>query len=172
MWSTKWINPILYVPTSITVITFPFFVSVCRVLVYLNGIETALGYQKFEDSCFLMEFGCYKVQQLHLVFTCRDIRRLKGANWQTALSLYTTNGKITVSKWTGHTSISPSIKHVVQDSTMVQVKPVSNVSQPVWATGIIQVPVKDKRNHFSIGINEPPQYMNTLITRQTKTRWM
>lgn len=26
-------------------------------------------HQQFEDSTFLMEFGCYKVQQLHLVFT-------------------------------------------------------------------------------------------------------
>lgn len=35
-----------------------------------------------------------------------------------------------------HTGIGPSIQHVIQHSILVHIKPVRNVSQSVWTTGI------------------------------------
>lgn len=35
-----------------------------------------------------------------------------------------------------HTGIGPSIQHVIQHSILVHIKPVSDVSQSVWTTGI------------------------------------
>lgn len=37
------------------------------------------------------------------------------------------------------TGVGSGIKHIVQHSIMVHVKPVSDVPQPVWATGIRHV---------------------------------
>lgn len=34
------------------------------------------------------------------------------------------------------TSIGPSIQHIIQHSILVHIKPVSDVSQSVWTTGI------------------------------------
>lgn len=42
-----------------------------------------------------------------------------------------------------HTGVGPGIKHIVQHGVVVHVKPVSDVSQSVWATAIRQVRVKD-----------------------------
>lgn len=47
------------------------YIVIVTALIYR---DCSFVYQKFEDSSFLMEFGCYKVQQLHLVFTWRDRR--------------------------------------------------------------------------------------------------
>lgn len=37
------------------------------------------------------------------------------------------------------TGVGSGIKHIVQHSIMVHIKPVGDVSQPVWATGIRRV---------------------------------
>lgn len=48
------------------------------------------------------------------------------------------------------TGVSAGIKHVVQNGVVVHVKPVGDVSQPVWATE--GRPVKNKTKHRWIGV--------------------
>lgn len=100
-------------------------------------------HQQFEHSAFLVEFCCYKVQQLHLMFTWRAgktntkrVRTLpgKGVSMPTDLPLHNTN----VYGWQElyvRTGVGPGVQNVFQHSFMVHIEPVGYVPQSVWTTG-------------------------------------
>lgn len=78
-----------------------------------------------------------------------------------------------------HTSISPGIEHIVQDSILVHIKPVGYVSQSVWTAGTTQgqgefETEKQEENilihMWTLKIGTPEQ-INTLLMQKSICIW-